>query len=159
MFYTCDSSAGQFIVLPGGAGLYFIYFNFLSDYQNWVNIYVQVNGVELCVAHNDEDSSGVNDRGSSSHGAVVILAEGTLLSQKALVCIFKLVSLFLSLSVCLSVSFSLSLSNEQMNERKILKLFSGDVVDVYYHNGSDETPVNITDRPFTTFTGFRIAPE
>ena len=36
---------------------------------------------------------------------------------------------------------------------------AGDVVDVYYGEGSDDVPVNNDDQVYNTFTGFRIAPE
>ena len=35
----------------------------------------------------------------------------------------------------------------------------GDVVNVVYLSGTDDTPVNSDGRPYNTFTGFRIAPE
>ena len=45
---------------PGGAGLYFFYINFPIDIQEFTVFVVRVSGVELCVASNDENSSGVN---------------------------------------------------------------------------------------------------
>ena len=36
--------------------------------------------------------------------------------------------------------------------------FTGDVVDVFYSGGTDETPLWSGVEPLSTFTGFRIAP-
>ena len=35
----------------------------------------------------------------------------------------------------------------------------GDIVDVYYVHGSDDTPIIVISNRLQTFTGFRIAPE
>ena len=36
---------------------------------------------------------------------------------------------------------------------------SGDIVDVFYTGGTDDTPVLNNGVAYNTFTGFRIAPE
>ena len=60
----------------GGGGLYFFYVNLLSDDQEIATFDIRVNGATMCHSYNDENNSGVNDRGSSSCGIVVTLVEG-----------------------------------------------------------------------------------
>ena len=37
--------------------------------------------------------------------------------------------------------------------------YLGDLVDVFYNAGTDDTPLVSNSVPYNTFTGFRIAPE
>ena len=37
-------------------------------------------------------------------------------------------------------------------------IISGDVVEIFYNNGSDDFPVISNNNPFCSFTGVRIAP-
>ena len=39
-----------------------------------------------------------------------------------------------------------------------ISFYVGDIVDVFYDNGIDDRPIYSKDMPFTTFTGFRVAP-
>ena len=41
----------------------------------------------------------------------------------------------------------------------LISLFSGDIVHVFYGDGTDDTPVANSNGPYNSFTGFRIAPE
>ena len=74
-----DSTTGQFTVPSGGAGLYFLYTNFYGDDRKHMDFFIRVNGTNLCAAFADMHSSGVDDNGTPSCGAVAQLAVGWLI--------------------------------------------------------------------------------
>ena len=65
--------------LRAGAGLYFLYTNFYGDDRKHMDFFIRVNGTNLCAAFADMHSSGVDDNGTPSYGAVAQLTVGWLI--------------------------------------------------------------------------------
>ena len=76
LVFRYNSTTGQFVVPTGGAGLYFLYTNFLADEQEFANFFIRVNDQAICGAFSDMNDIGVNDNGTPSCGSVAILIEG-----------------------------------------------------------------------------------
>ena len=73
-----NSGTGVFTVPTGGAGLYYFFAHFAFDHNrgDFASFGIRKNGAVLALAFND-DIPGSGDTGSSSCGAITILAEGT----------------------------------------------------------------------------------